>query len=109
MIKAQFYKVADRYCGFCVSGHALYDESGQDIVCASVSSAVQMAANTITEIIAADASVKVEEDGAVNLRLVSGGGEKIESASAVISGLRLHLTLLSKQYKGTIGIDDSEV
>ncbi|CDZ24332.1 hypothetical protein CCDG5_1218 [[Clostridium] cellulosi] len=108
MIKAQFFKVDDNYCGFSISGHAGYAERGHDIVCASVSSAVQMAANTVTEIIGADAAVK-NVNGTISLKLDCNSGEKTESAMSVIAGLRLHLLLLSKQYKGTISVYDTEV
>lgn len=108
MIKAQFFKVNEKYCGFSISGHAGYAERGHDIVCASVSSAVQMTANTVTEIIGADAAVK-NVNGTISLKLESNNGEKAERAMSVIAGLRLHLSLLSKQYKGTISVYDSEV
>ena len=41
----------DRLTGFDISGHAMFAESGSDIVCASVSSAAYMAANTVTAVI----------------------------------------------------------
>ena len=39
----------DRVVGFRVTGHAGYAESGSDIVCAGVTTAVQLVANGITE------------------------------------------------------------
>ena len=50
MIVAKFFKSSRKFIGFQISGHAGFAESGYDIVCASVSSAVQLTANNITEI-----------------------------------------------------------
>ena len=57
VIKARFITNNSVVCGFEISGHAGYADKGNDIVCASVSSAVQMAANTIIEVIGAGAYV----------------------------------------------------
>lgn len=46
MISVDVYTSGDRMTAFCVSGHALYDESGQDIVCAAVSILVYNAINS---------------------------------------------------------------
>ena len=57
MIVAEFFRKNGEITGFKVSGHAGYDESGRDIVCAGVSSAVMMTANLITEIFRFEAEV----------------------------------------------------
>ena len=57
MIVAEFFRKNGEITGFKVSGHAEYDESGRDIVCAGVSSAVMMTANLITEIFRFEAEV----------------------------------------------------
>lgn len=51
--------------GFRISGHSGFAESGSDIVCASISSAAYMAANTITDIINISAEVDVDEKTAI--------------------------------------------
>ena len=48
--------------GFAVSGHAGYDDYGHDIVCASVTSAVQMTANGLTEVLELQGDVTVDGD-----------------------------------------------
>ena len=77
----------------------MFAESGSDIVCASVSSAAYMAANTVTEIIGAAAEASVGE-AEMHFLLK----EDNEAAFAVLDGLRLHLTELSKQYPKNIKI-----
>ena len=85
--------------GFEISGHSLFAESGKDIICAAVSSAAYMAANTVTDIIRADAKAQAE-DGAMVLTL----NEPNTQAETVLRGLELHLTELSKQYPQHIKI-----
>ncbi|MFR2561614.1 MAG: ribosomal-processing cysteine protease Prp [Anaeromassilibacillus sp.] len=47
--------------GFRISGHSGSGEEGNDIICAAVSSAAYMTANTVTEIIGVEAQVAAEE------------------------------------------------
>ena len=99
MIKVRFLIGNKQLQGFEISGHAGYAESGKDIICASVSSAVYMAANTITDVICADADA-VDGDGRMTVTL----NQANEQAQAVLRGLELHLTELSKQYPENIKI-----
>ena len=97
MIKVRFSVGNRQLKGFEISGHAMYAESGSDIVCASVSSAAYMAANTITDVIGADADAEAG-DGTMSVTL----NQPNEQAQAVLRGLELHLTELSKQYPQNI-------
>ena len=47
MIEAYYKLVDDKITAIEVSGHAEYDESGKDIVCAAVSTAIIVTANAI--------------------------------------------------------------
>ena len=70
--------------------------------CASVSSAVMMAANTVTEVIGAEARVDGNEgDGSIELRLT----ERDKLAEAVLEGLRLHMELISEEFPGRISLE----
>ena len=99
MIKVRFSVKNNRMTGFEVSGHASFAPYGKDIVCAAVSSAAIMAADTITDVIGAKANVLCK-DGLLKLHLE----EENKEASAVLRGLRLHLRELSKQYPQNIRI-----
>ena len=99
MIKVRFSIGNKQLQGFEISGHAMYAESGSDIVCASVSSAAFMAANTITDVICANADA-ADGDGTMRVTL----NQPDEQAQAVLKGLELHLTELSKQYPENIKI-----
>lgn len=47
MIKITFYSKNNNYIGYAVSGHAMYGEYGQDIVCAAISVLAINTANSI--------------------------------------------------------------
>lgn len=104
MIYAEFFTKQNKLLGFEISGHAGFDDNGRDIVCASVSSATQLTVNTITEIFNIKGSAKVLGDK-IQFRVSSYD----DTAGRIIEGLKLHLTLLSEDYKGTIKITTSEV
>lgn len=101
MIIADFFKDPDgRLRGFRVSGHAGMADCGQDICCASVSSAVMMTANTVTEAFRLDAKVSVEENE-IMLKLANdekGEGDK------VLLGLLAHMYFLSGEFAGCIRV-----
>ena len=99
MIRVKFLVGNRQLAGFEIRGHADFADIGEDIVCASVSSAAFMAANTVTEIIGSDADVNADS-GAMSL-LVK---EPCERTVTVLKGLELHLTELSKQYPDNIKI-----
>ena len=99
MIRVKFLVGNRQLKGFQISGHAGFAENGEDIVCASVSSAAYMAANTVTDIIRADAEAAAD-DGAMTLLV----NEPCERTETVLKGLELHLKELSKQYPENIKI-----
>ena len=99
MIRVKFLVGNRQLKGFQISGHAGFAENGEDIVCASVSSAAYMAANTITDVIGADAVAQGEE-ASMCVKL----NKPDEQAETVLKGLELHLTELSKQYPQNIKI-----
>ena len=105
MITAELYsaKGSDDYAGFRVCGHT--GVRGESVVCAAVSSACYMAANTITEILGIEADVS-ENDGYMSV-IVSGDG--IPKAQAILAGLHLHLEQLAGQYPKQLKIKFSEV
>lgn len=105
MIDARFHKKNDALVGFTVSGHAEYDTYGQDIVCASVTSAVQLTANAITEVLEVKATVEVDENE-ICVRLPE---EVDERCTAFMEALYLHLVIFSQDYEGTIKVTLTEV
>ena len=94
MTKATFYFDRDVPYGFLISGHSGFAESGEDIVCASVSSVAYMVANTITEILKVNAEIKVN-DGMMRLIV---NKEQRHITKDILLGLKLHLEGLEEQY-----------
>lgn len=91
--------------GFRLSGHSGSAAQGEDIICAAVSSAAYMAANTVSDVIHAEAEisacggymrVKVDERAAARCR-------------DVLEGLKLHLLGLEEQYPKNIKVSYVEV
>jgi len=106
MIRAKFYRGKDdKLTGFSVSGHAGMSDYGQDIACASVSSAVMLTANTVTEAFRLDADVRVDENE-ISLNLKQDGNG---DGDRLILGLLTHLYFLSDEFQGRIKITFTEV
>lgn len=105
MILAQFQKGPGGLYAFTISGHSGYAEAGSDIVCASVSSAVQLTANAVTEVVKARAQVKVKEN-TISLFLKEPGNQE---AVHFLDALLLHLQLLEEDYQEFMKVTVSEV
>ena len=103
MICATFRCVNGELKGFSLSGHAGGTE-GTDIVCAAVSSAAYMTANTLTDVCNLSADIDVA-DGKMSLLLT----ESNASAKTVLEGFLLHLKELQKQYPKRIQVLKTEV
>ena len=91
--------------GFSVKGHCsanVNDEAGK-LVCAAVSSAVYLTANTITEVVGDKADI-TEKDGEMTV-IVSSVSEHTKT---VLQGFKIHILQLSEQYPNCIKVN-SEV
>ena len=98
MIVADFFKdPSDMLIGFRVTGHAGMADHGYDVCCASVSSAVMMTANTITEAFKLKADVEVDENE-IRLSVV----DPDKNADKIIMGLLIHLYNLKDEFPGHI-------
>ncbi|MBE6748773.1 MAG: ribosomal-processing cysteine protease Prp [Ruminococcaceae bacterium] len=94
MTKATFYFDSDVPYGFLITGHSGFAEEGEDIVCASVSSAAYMVANTITEVLKVNAKIEVS-DGRMKLTVKK---EQRHITKDILLGLKIHLDGLQEQY-----------
>lgn len=107
MICAEFFTTQrGELLGFQIKGHAGAAEKGSDVVCAAVSSAAYMTANTITEILHADAMADVDEDGEMFLRISK---KDAPNCSDLLAGFKLHLQALEEQYPENIHVNYTEV
>ncbi len=103
MIEAEFLRYDGSLVGFSVSGHAGAGPFGKDIVCAAVSSATMLTANTITDYLFAKAEVK---DKGNRIMLVLRDPESAMSIAAkqTIASFCKHLEMLAEDNKGKIRI-----
>ncbi|MBW7573475.1 ribosomal-processing cysteine protease Prp [Caproiciproducens faecalis] len=104
MICAEFFTRPDgSLLGFSLSGHN--GEAGRDIICAAVSSAAYMTANTITEIVRANAQITVE-DGYMLVRISL---NEAKDCRSILAGFKLHMLELEEQYPQNINVSYTEV
>lgn len=105
MIRAVFTVENGIVTGVNVNGHAGFSGQGSDIVCAAVSSAAYMAANTITDVQQLACSVSVD-DGFLQIKL---SPDEAKQAQVILNGLLLHFNALSQEYAEYIDLKISEV
>lgn len=89
-----------RLAGFDISGHTGLANAGEDILCAAISSAAYLTANTITDVLGVKAKTAVS-DGKMSV-LVPVGEET--QCRALLKGLELHMKQLCEQYPKRIRI-----
>ena len=99
---ATFFRKGNRITGFDLDGHC-GGVAGRDIVCAAVSSAAYLTANTLTDVCGLSADV-TEADGKLCLRLADSDTTRGDD---VMNGFYLHLCGLHDQYPKQIEITDS--
>lgn len=103
MIKISFFKKGELLTGFECKGHANSGEYGQDVICAFVSSACYLTANTVTDIIGLSADAR-NTDGYMRLSI----NASPEKAQDILKGMVLHITELAKEYPKTIKVTITE-
>ncbi len=101
MTRVKFLSKDERLSGFEILGHSSNDSDDFEgkIVCAAISSAAYMAANTIIEIIGDECDTQVDD-----AKMFVSVNAPSEDTITVLNGLKLHLTELSKQYSKRIKI-----
>ena len=99
MTRIDFTALKGRIIAFSFKGHSGFSDD-RDIVCAALSSAVYMTANTITEIYDLPADIKIDEGGGrfeLSLSFEDAG-----RCRELLDGLRLHVESLRDQYPENI-------
>ena len=95
-----------RIIGFDVQGHSGWGESGEDIVCAAITSAVRLVEATVNDGMGLCAAVKVREaDASISLRLPGGLANTAESTCQnLLTGLMVYLAQLHDEYPDNIEV-----
>ncbi len=99
MIKVKFFTKHSKLYGFEVSGHSGLSEAGSDILCAAVSSAVFMAANTIEEVLEINVNTEIN-DGYMKMTVPN----LTDEAENILKGFRLHVSALAKDYRNNLKV-----
>ena len=103
MIRAEFYEKQGILTGFRFSGHSGYVDAGSDVVCAAVSSAVQLTANILDEF-GLKPQINVG-DNVIECICEDGG----EIPPRLLNVLKQHFEAILEEYPNTIKITISEV
>ena len=95
-----------RIIGFDVQGHSGWGESGEDIVCAAITSAVRLVEATVNDVMGLCAAVKVREaDASISLRLPGGLANTADSTCQnLLTGLMVYLAQLHDEYPDNIEV-----
>jgi len=95
-----------RIIGFDVQGHSGWGESGEDIVCAAITSAVRLVEATVNDVMGLCAAVKVREaDASISLRLPGGLANTAEATCQnLLTGLMGYLAQLHDEYPDNIEV-----
>lgn len=95
-----------RIIGFDVQGHSGWGESGEDIVCAAITSAVRLVEATVNDVMGLCAAVKVREaDASISLRLPGGLANTAEfTCQNLLTGLMVYLAQLHDEYPDNIEV-----
>lgn len=105
MITVRFFGSEPVY-GFHITGHSDMNPEGPEILCAAVSSAAYMTANTVTDVIGLHPQLDVK-DGDMALKVKT--ESEAEQCRVLFDGLKLHLSSLAEQYPKYLTITNSEV
>ncbi len=101
MTTVRLIKKGDNAIGFDVSGHSGYAESGSDIICAAISSAVGLSETIINDSFHADADVLVEPETA-RIRLILSNEDK--ACQKVLEAFERHMRAVAFEYPEYIEI-----
>ncbi len=92
--------------GFHITGHSDMNPEGPEILCAAVSSAAYMTANTVTDVMRLSPALEVS-DGDMYLKCLT--ESEAQRCRDLFGGLELHLSSLAEQYPKYLKVTYSEV
>ncbi len=116
MTKIVFFRSGGVYYGFEEQGHTGYGESGNDILCAAISSMTMLVINTIEVAYASDVEYSIDE-GATNIRVRAKAAlpefEEDERKRYAVSGLFLsyfyQLNELREEYYDFLDVEVKDI
>lgn len=100
MVRATLLSRGGQWCGFRICGHA-GGLAGTDIVCAAISSAAILAANTLTDVCGVH-TVSCMRDGYLFFSVTD---RDLDRCGDTLEGLRRHLADLQQQFPKKLQLD----
>ena len=105
MTKVEFIYEKGKIVSFTASGHSGYAPEGEDIVCASISTAVWMTANALINILALD--VEYEEKGVcISLKV---NESAVDDSQVMLINLKEFLCNLTIEYGKYLTVKEEHV
>ena len=102
MIQASFSTDGSRITAFTVAGHSGLAPSGEDILCAAVTSAVRLTECAVNDVLGLQAGVKVnDQDASITLNLE---GEADQVSQTLLAALMVYLVQLQEEYPEHINV-----
>lgn len=106
MTKASFVTEGSRIQAFTIEGHSGWADSGEDILCAAITSAVRLTECAVNDVLGLEAAVKVKQkDASISLKLPSALGQTNESTcQTLLAALMVHCVQLAEEYPENISV-----
>ncbi len=105
MIRSEFVIQDNKIYSFSVEGHSGLAQSGEDILCASVSAMSQLVINTLTEVFGAELSLSIDEKKPlIRCSLKSVSGEYRSGAEGILYGFYLQMKDLAEIYSAHLTV-----
>ena len=100
MTKASFVTEGSRIQAFTIEGHSGWADSGEDILCAAITSAVRLTECAVNDVLGLGAAVKVKErDASITLKLPGGLSQtNEETCQTLMTALMVYLAELHEEY-----------
>ena len=105
MNRASFTGRDGSVCGFRIAGHSGLAESGQDVLCASVSATAMLVINTLSESYDADLRLECNEETAViDCEILSVGERFAEASRLLLASYKRELEYYAESYPENIKV-----
>ena len=100
MTKASFVTEGSRIQAFTIEGHSGWADSGEDILCAAITSAVRLTECAVNDVLGLEAQVKVnEQDASLTLE-----GEADQGCQTLLAALMVYFVQLPEEYPQHINV-----
>lgn len=108
MTKVTIFRKNGSISGYKASGHTGYSELGSDIVCAALSTALQLPLLSMENLLKIKSKFEINDDGFLEVDLREVKKENLEKLNLSLETMVLFIKDLSKQYPKNIKLVEKE-